>query len=208
MKFKEVKIMKIKQMCNIVDIGNVKQRPEIQQAINQICNAITQMVHPSGASGFILFNEKQANGVKPIKDSFVDSLLQNPGWETEKKLDMGHTDRPGPIDVVLPIGDKHLAVEWETGNISSSHRAVNKMVTGILNQQLLGGILILPSREMYYYLTDRVGNFRELEPYFSVWQRANYDIREGYLGVIEIEHDDVSNNVKPIKKGTDGRALK
>ena len=120
---------------------------------------------------------------------------------------MGHTDRPGPIDATLPIGDKFFAVEWETGNISSSHRAINKMVTGILSGQLISGILILPSREMYFYLTDRVGNFRELEPYFDVWKQANYNINEGYLGVIEIEHDDVSNNVPKIAKGTDGRAL-
>jgi len=27
----------------------------------------------------------------------------------------------------------------------------------MLNEKLIGGILILPSREMYDYLTDRVG---------------------------------------------------
>ncbi|NLS89760.1 hypothetical protein EYI23_17625 [Bacillus subtilis] len=27
-----------------------------------------------------------------------------------------------------------FAVEWETGNIASSHRALNKIATGILNQ--------------------------------------------------------------------------
>lgn len=198
--------MKIKQIRDILNIGNAKDHPEVVVAISQITDAITQMVYPVGANGFILLNQKQANGVKPIKDTFVNSLVQQ-GWRTEHKLGMGHTERPGPIDATKPILDRYFAVEWETGNISSSHRAVNKMVTGILNEQLIGGILILPSREMYYYLTDRVGNFRELEPYFGVWQRANYSVSKGYLGVIEIEHDDVSNNVPKIPKGTDGRAL-
>jgi hypothetical protein len=55
-------------------------------------------------------------------------------------------------------------------------------------------------------LTDRIGNFAEIEPYFPVWKNLN--ISSGVLGVIEIEHDDLSLDVPPIRKGTDGRALK
>jgi len=115
--------------------------------------------------------------------------------------------RPGPIDSVkfLP-GNRYFAVEWETGNISSSHRAINKMAIGLLDGVIEGGVLILPSREMYQYLTDRVGNFAEIEPYFNVWK--NLKISNGLLAVIEIEHDDLSEDVPPIRKGTDGRALK
>jgi len=114
---------------------------------------------------------------------------------------------PGPVDSVkcLP-GNRFFAVEWETGNISSSHRAMNKMAIGLLDKVIEGGILILPSRDMYYYLTDRIGNFAEIEPYFPVWKNLN--ISSGVLGVIEIEHDDLSLDVPPIRKGTDGRALK
>jgi hypothetical protein len=101
---------------------------------------------------------------------------------------------------------KFFAVEWETGNISSSHRALNKMAVGLIEKVIEGGILILPSRDMYYFLTDRVGNFSELEPYFPVWKNLN--ISEGVLAIIEIEHDAISMEVSPIKKGTDGRALR
>lgn len=58
---------------------------------------------------------------------------------------------------------------------------------------------------MYQYLTDRVGNYRELEPYFPLWQSLICE--EGYLAVISIEHDSVSYDVPKIPKGTDGRAL-
>jgi len=55
-------------------------------------------------------------------------------------------------------------------------------------------------------LTDRVGNFAEIEPYFNIWK--NLKISKGLLAVIEIEHDALSKDVPPITKGTDGRALK
>jgi hypothetical protein len=58
---------------------------------------------------------------------------------------------------------------------------------------------------MYKYLTDRVGNFPELEPYFPLWQALK--VEEGLLTIIAIEHDAVSQSVPRIPKGTDGRAL-
>jgi hypothetical protein len=115
--------------------------------------------------------------------------------------------KPGPIDAVKKLIDgRFFAVEWETGNISSSHRALNKMAVGLLDGMLAGGVLILPSRNMYQYLTDRIGNYSEIEPYFPVWR--NLTVREGVLAVIEIEHDGVSMDIPPIRKGTDGRALR
>ena len=80
------------------------------------------------------------------------------------------------------------------------------MAIGLMDGVLAGGILILPSREMYQYLTDRVGNYAEIEPYFPVWR--NLSINKGLLAVIEVEHDAVSLDIPPIRKGTDGRALR
>jgi len=77
---------------------------------------------------------------------------------------------------------------------------------GLKIVKIEGGVLILPSRNMYQYLTDRVGNFAEIEPYFNIWK--NLKISKGLLAVIEIEHDALSKDVPPITKGTDGRALK
>nr|NJM02689.1 hypothetical protein [Desulfobacula sp.] len=136
----------------------------------------------------------------------MTSLGEN-GWKGEFRMKIASRLRPGPVDSVkcLP-GNRFFAVEWETGNISSSHRAMNKMAIGLLDKVIEGGILILPSRNMYQYLTDRIGNFAEIEPYFPVWKNLN--ISSGVLGVIEIEHDDLSLDVSPIRKGTDGRALK
>jgi hypothetical protein len=82
---------------------------------------------------------------------------------------------------------------------------MNKIALGIIKGVLVGGLLIVPTREMYRYLTDRIGNFKELEPYFPMWRALKVD--EGFLGVIAIEHDGGSKDVPRIPKGTDGRAL-
>ena len=76
----------------------------------------------------------------------------------------------------------------------------------MLNGTLIGGVLILPTRTMYHYLTDRVGNIAEVEPYFPLWRAV--PITAGLLAVIVIEHDAVSRDVPRIPKGTDGRALR
>lgn len=142
----------------------------------------------------------------PIKKNFIKSL-EGDGWQSEYRLKIASLKRPGPVDSIKTLGNgKYFAVEWETGNISSSHRAINKMAIGLLDGILEGGVLILPSREMYPYLTDRIGNFKEIEPYFPVWR--NLKIEQGILAVIEIEHDHLSKEVPPIRKGTDGRALR
>jgi hypothetical protein len=96
-------------------------------------------------------------------------------------------------------------LEWETGNISSSHRALNKIALGILRGIFIGGALVLPTRAMYKYLTDRIGNYDEIEPYFELWKKL--PIKKGLLLVIAIEHDSVNGSVPRIPKGTDGRAI-
>ena len=111
----------------------------------------------------------------------------------------------GKIDATKMIDNYLFALEWETGNISSSHRAINKMVLGLLRGVFLGAALVLPSRKIYPYLTDRIGNYEELEPYFDVWKAVQ--IKEGFLAIFVIEHDYLDSNVPTLTKGIDGRAL-
>jgi len=120
-------------------------------------------------------------------------------------LDIATVRRLGKLDAVLDTPYGKAGVEWETGNISSSHRALNKMALGLKKKVLIAGILVVPSRELYQYLTDRVGNFAELEPYLELWQ--SIPCESGVLEIVVIEHDAVSTNVPRIPKGTDGRAL-
>ncbi len=198
--------MKIKQINFLIKEGSFGKSNELQTISEEIVKAIRSVAWPTDSDRFTLYPIKQANGVVPIKKNCM-SYLKDKGWSLEYRVAIASRLRPGPLDAVKILQDGRLfAVEWETGNISSSHRALNKIAIGLIDGKLAGGILILPSREMYRYLTDRIGNYAEIEPYFPVWR--NLQITEGSLAVIEIEHDDISMDVMPIKKGTDGRALR
>lgn len=176
----------------------------VDSCLSEIREAISEVDWPDGSGSFSIYPERKGNGVKPIKAKCM-SYLKKCGWTLEEKMKITGESRPGPIDAVKHVSDeRYIALEWETGNISSSHRAVNKMVVGILKGMLLGGILILPSRKLYKFLTDRIGNFQELEPYFSVWENVTID--NGFLTIVEIEHDEASDAVPKIPKGTDGWA--
>ena len=201
--------MKIIQSERIIDAGPFSQTGDWRKIEGHIFKTIHSIEWPPGSGSFTLLNESgkkrgQGSGVTPIKKSCMQKL-QSFGWQLESPVDIATVRRPGPMDATYQVKDRLFCVEWETGNISSSHRSVNKMALGIMKKILIGGALILPTREMYQYLTDRIGNFRELSPYFPLWKSLN--VEEGLLLVIAIQHDAVSNNVPRIPKGTDGRAL-
>ncbi|HHQ6624496.1 TPA: hypothetical protein ACSTL5_000949 [Serratia fonticola] len=174
------------------------------EIINDINDAISKVTWPLGNTNFTINPKEKGNGVKPIKNECM-AHLQSMGWELEKRLSISSVTRPGPVDAMLEFNNgMSFALEWETGNISSSHRALNKICLGMLSNILIGGILVLPSKAMYRFLTDRVGNYDELSPYFPVWESLN--VREGFLAVIQVEHDDISLEADLIPKGTDGWA--
>lgn len=176
--------------------------PELEDTIFEIEMAISKVTWPVGNKHFAINPTLKGNGVKPIKNECM-SHLQYRGWDLESRLKISADMKPGPLDATKKVsGGRIFALEWETGNISSSHRAINKIALGMIENVLIGGILILPSRSMYNYLTDRVGNFQELRPYFNAWRNMN--IENGYLAVFEIEHDVTDSESPLIPKGTDG----
>lgn len=202
--------MKITHVEFLIDAGGFSRSETWKRIRNDIFAAIRTIQWPAGSGSFTLHDQPgkkrgEGSGVTPIKRACM-LHLQSLGWTLETCLDIATLKSPGPMDATLSVGDRHFCVEWETGNVSSSHRAINKMALGILKKVLIGGALILPTREMYWYLTDRIGNYPEVEPYFPLWKSLTVD--EGLLAVIAIEHDAVSKSVPRIPKGTDGRALR
>ena len=167
--------------------------------------AVKRVSWPPGSKKFTIYPEKNANGVKPIKRELMLELKVK-GWKLEDPLGLAVGKRPGKLDAVLYTSYGPVALEWETGNISSSHRALNKMALGLLKGALACGILVVPSRNFYKYLTDRVGNISELEPYLELWR--SIPCKEGVLEVLVVEHDAESTDVPKIPKGNDGRALR
>jgi hypothetical protein len=195
--------MKMVAFVPLLDEERFFQTVEWKQLFNEIRAAVNAVVWPEGNDSFILHDCKgrgrgQGNGVKPIKEACM-LLLQKNGWNINERTNLFRLD----ATKLLKSG-KYIGLEWETGNISSSHRAINRLLRGQLENKLDCGVLIVPTREMYKYLTDRIGNLGELEPYFPLWRSMR---TKGALAVITVEHDGVSSDVPRIKKGTDGRAL-
>lgn len=138
-------------------------------------------------------------------DIAPDIEMPLPDEEMIEKIVSMAVYTPGALDVCKKINSETFVVEWETGNVSSSHRALNKMALLLLDGTITAGFLVVPTKKMYPYLTDRIGNFEELAPYFKLWKNVN--IKRGYLEIIAIEHDGLDESAPVIPKGNDGNAI-
>lgn len=207
--------MKIIEWTHVVDRGGYTSSPAFKRVDEDIRAAVLKTVHPPGSDNFTIYPESgkkrgQGNGVKPIKAGFTEELVAR-GWEEEfgKRSRIKGTS-PGAFDCHFTFDDSidalPFVVEWETGNISSSHRAINRIALGILEGRISGGVVALPSARLAPFLTDRIGNAPELQPYVPLWEKWDDNLATfGYLGLVVVEHDAESFDVPRIPKGTDGR---
>ena len=173
----------------------------------------------------------ERNGVVSIKKQFYDHLTTVEGWQKEEGLDFGQgredlevpltlypSREPyreplgtnfGPFDfaTVGPGGIKTV-IEWETGNVSSSHRSINKLCVCLNAGIVAAGVVIVPSRPLYRHLTDRIGNIDELSGYLSLWQSMEARVARGLLAITVVEHDALTTdlNFPLLDRGNDGRA--
>lgn len=180
------------------------------------------------------------NGVVPLRQMFR-RLLEDDGWRSEEPLSLEKyfesvraekgarkiarypaSPEESPDEAMHEgLGDFDFwlqsesgfrtVVEWETGNISSSHRSLNKMCLALAGGIADAGVLVVPSVYLYPHLTDRIGNVRELQPYFYFWQAFGRLIERGLLAVIEVEHDELFDSTDMrefIPTGRDGNAFR
>jgi hypothetical protein len=198
--------MKIAEKVQLIDIGDVSHTDEWLRCCNEVELAILATDWPHGSGSFRLnpgVKMKNPNGVFPIKTPCMKHLKKL-GWKTEMLPSELKGVRMGNLDAMKSTGIGNIGFEWETGNISSSHRAINKIFHAILKKGLVGGILVLPSQSMRRHLTDRVGNVTELREYFPVWQAIAFDV--GAFVIYVVEHDSLDDSVPLIPKGTDGNS--
>lgn len=199
--------MRLHDLVLINESQQFSESPLWSSIDQEITTAIEAIVWPPGSGSFVIPPIAHGNGVKPIKEAFVD-VLETYGWEAEKRISLVEEIRPGPVDIVKTIEDGSLFLaEWETGNISSSHRSINRMLTAVTERLAIGGAIVVTRTEtLYPYLTDRIGNDRELRPYFRLWARYPMD-SPSILAMYVVDYDGVDENVEPITKMTDGWAL-
>lgn len=114
----------------------------------------------------------------------------------------------GDFDFYTEGEGMRCVIEWETGNISSSHRSMNKLCLVMLAGLIEIGFVILPSRQLYPHLTDRIGNWEELSSYMTLWHSIGGGVQRGLLAVTVVEHDELSDDpsVPFITQGSDGRS--
>jgi hypothetical protein len=213
--------MKIVHIETLISKGSFAKSELWMKLRRQAHAAVRGAEWPIGSGKFTIYPESgkesgKGNGVTPIKNFTVRKLTGDKPpcrklgreptneWVAECPWPMGERIRPGNMDIAYVWPDGLVCLEWETGNISSSHRSLNKMCLGLIRGSLKAGMLVVPSRELYKFLTDRIGNVSELEPYYDLWRTT--PCKEGVLEVIVIEQDATSTSVPRIPKGTDGRA--
>lgn len=202
--------MKIVGRHDILRAGEFPASDVWREACIEVDEAVRATDWPHGTGRFLIYPQSgkargEGNGVVPIKKPCLEHLRTR-GWKTETLPRMdGAPLRTGDLDAVktTPVG--YIGFEWETGNISSSHRALNKLLLTFLKGHLVGGFLAVPSNRLKPFLTDRIGNIGELEPYFPLWQSV--PVLNAALRIVVVEHDGTSTQVPRIPKGRDGRAL-
>lgn len=195
--------MKIIEEKYFISTGSFYESEVFNSLIKEVKHGIGLVTWPKESSSFAINPTFKGNGVKPIKDQFIE-YLASMGWLKEQRISIVDGINVGPIDVIKKTELGMFAVEWETGNISSSHRALNKLAVGIIENHIVGGILILPVKNLAKYLTDRIGNYEEISPYFIMYQ--NLKIDNGLLGIISVDYDILSESSPLIPKGQDGNA--
>lgn len=200
--------MKIDKIEKIGNGAWLRERASWCKINQQVLQAIQSTDWPHGNGKFCIFPQSgkkrgEGNGVVPIKYPCINSLTSC-GWQAEAFPALHHSLlTPGDFDALITIPEGNIVFEWETGNISSSHRAINKILA-TLGTLVSGAYLVLPNRSLARYLTDRIGNFEELLPYFDSFRSRCPDYP---FDIISITYDEISTDVPKIPKGKDGRAL-
>ena len=199
--------MKIVEEISLIRRGNYAQSGDWKVIRTELFDAIRRVDWPPGSGKFTIYPESgkkpgQGNGVTPIKNGLM-AELQSKGWAIESRAKNAAGKVFGEFDAAL-LRSGPVVLEWETGNISSSHRSINKMALFLQECSIAVGVLVVPSKKLAYFLTDRIGNISELERYFPYWKKTPCD--QGVLEIAVIEHDAESTGVPRIPKGTDGRA--
>ena len=222
----------------VFDKGNIVSEQDWATVHKSYVHGIEAIHHPAGSGKFILRRavhlpngDWKRNGVGYMRSTFLREMVDVEKWQSEANVDLPH-DRIQPTLKLYPSGVEHrepitskfggfdfqiltktglrVAIEWETGNISSSHRSINKLVIALASGAIQAGVVIVPSRDCYAQLTERIGNIGELSGYLELWEAAKGRIKRGLLAISVVEQDEVTDapNVPYLSVGKDGRAKK
>jgi Restriction endonuclease BamHI len=219
----------------LFDKGDVMSSVDWQTIHESYVRSIQSIDFPEGSGALTLRRKAkrsdgqwERNGVGFLKQQFLDHMVQVETWHAEFGYNLGQSVPPdlqlypslepyqepitsqfGDFDFVTTTSSgTHVVIEWETGNISSSHRSLNKLAIALTTGHVQAGVLILPSRELYEHLTDRIGNISELSGYLAMWKALEARVERGLLAISVVEHDHLTDDpAHPyLPSGNDGRS--
>ena len=163
----------------VFDQGNVIGTGDWKAIHDSFVRSIQSIEHPAGSGSLTLRRRATIdardtrNGVRPLRDQFLTHMVSVEGWKSEGLVDLAKTRAqvsvklfPTMSDYEEPItssfgefdfattaaGGSKIAIEWETGNISSSHRSLNKLCIALATGIIEVGVLVVPSRQLYLHL--------------------------------------------------------
>jgi hypothetical protein len=118
--------VKIIHVETVFSCGSYANSAHWAKTRNSIHRAVKKCVWPPGSKKFTIYPESgkkrgEGNGVSPIKTEFMNQLCRQK-WTLEGPVKSILGQGLGDFDAVLPGPEGPIVVEWETGNISSSHR--------------------------------------------------------------------------------------
>jgi|GEM_PF-1840056 len=159
--------MKIVETIDIISRGDFPSSLDWRRACRHVKTAVKVIDWPHGSGKFTIYPQSgkkrgEGNGVVPIRVPCLKKLREL-GWQVEQ-LPIIKTGviETGDLDALFESKSGHIGFEWETGNVSSCHRAINKLLLTLKLGGLIGGFLVVPSDMLKVYLTDRVSNIGEL----------------------------------------------
>jgi hypothetical protein len=118
--------LKVLRVETLVAKGPLAKSSEWSKARDAIHGAVRAIDWPPGSGSFTINPVRMGNGVKPIKRAFVEKLRAT-GWETETAVRLASGLAAGNLDLSLSTSFGRVAIELETGNVSSCHRSMNKL---------------------------------------------------------------------------------
>jgi hypothetical protein len=136
--------LKLTEIHDLVDAGPFTETDAWSRAEADLRASIAGVVWPPGNDRFVINPVIDGNGLVPIKLQFAANFSAL-GWKLEERFprfsDEEVTNRrsPGAVDAALDLSTYDLPpffVEWETGNIASSHRVMDKMVLALKHRNL------------------------------------------------------------------------
>jgi hypothetical protein len=220
----------------LFDKGDVISSEDWREIHASYVRSIEKIDHPCG-TGILKLKRKERkpnkkwsrNGVGYLRSRFLSHMLNDEKWNSEGVVALAR-DRDQPFIRLFPSREEYrepitsdfggfdfatttpsglkVAIEWETGNISSSHRSMNKLAIALRSEVLQVGILIVPSRRLYEHLTDRIGNIGEISGYIALWEGVKATVKHGLLAITVVEHDELTDDATfpYLPVGNDGRA--